>query len=146
MLNSMKKILVLLWSHSVRISSGVGATDSSSESQNFESHRGIANRRNIDWYLIKDIRYCAASGFDLNLCRLRNKLFKLILITLDRSFRMKFISFLNEVWEEREARPILTCWVLSKEASGTIFITSLVWRSLVNKKSVLVISVSRLPA
>ena len=36
--------------------------------------------------------------------------------------------FFNEVWEEREARPVLICWALSKEASGTIFITSLVWR------------------
>jgi len=34
----------------------------------------------------------------------------------------------NKVWEEREARHILICWALSKEASGTIFITSLVWR------------------
>ena len=30
-------------------------------------------------------------------------------------------DFLNEVWGEREARPILKCWALSKEASGTIF-------------------------
>ena len=29
---------------------------------------------------------------------------------------------LDEVWEEREARPILICWALRKEASGTIFI------------------------
>ena len=36
--------------------------------------------------------------------------------------------FFNEVWEEKEARPVLICWALSKEASGTIFITSLVWR------------------
>ena len=59
---------------------------------------------------------------------MRNKLSQLILITHDRSFRMVSISFLNEVWEEREARPVLMCWALSKEASGTIFITSLVWR------------------
>ena len=37
--------------------------------------------------------------------------------------------FFNDVWEEREARPVLICWAPSKEASGTIFITSLVWRS-----------------
>jgi len=30
--------------------------------------------------------------------------------------------FLNEVWEEKEARPILLWWTLSKAASGTIFI------------------------
>lgn len=30
----------------------------------------------------------------------------------------------NEVWEESESRPILTCTTLSKESSGTIFITS----------------------
>jgi len=45
---------------------------------------------------------------DLNLLikvRLRNKLFLLILNPLDRSFRM--IS--NEVWEEREARPVILC-------------------------------------
>ena len=30
--------------------------------------------------------------------------------------------------ERREARPVLICWAPSKEASGTIFITSLVWR------------------
>ena len=59
---------------------------------------------------------------------MRNKLSQLILSTLDRSFQMVSISFLNEVWEEREARPILICWALSKEASGTIFISSLVWR------------------
>jgi len=35
--------------------------------------------------------------------------------------------FLNEVWEEGEARPILICWALIKEASGTIFIPSLAW-------------------
>jgi len=34
---------------------------------------------------------------------------------------MESISFLNEVWEERESRPILICWALSKEASGTIY-------------------------
>jgi len=52
------------------------------------------------------------------------------LITLNRSFQIESISFsLNEVWEEKEARPIFICWVLSKEASGTILITSLVWRS-----------------
>ena len=38
------------------------------------------------------------------------------------------LFFLNEVWEEREPRPVLICWALSKEASGTIFMTSLVWR------------------
>ena len=38
------------------------------------------------------------------------------------------LFFFNEVWEEREARPVLICWAPSKEASGTIFITSLVWR------------------
>ena len=60
--------------------------------------------------------------------QLRSKLSQLILITLDRSFQMESISFLNEVWKDREAISILICWVLSKEASGTIFITSLVWR------------------
>ena len=34
----------------------------------------------------------------------------------------------NQVWEEREARPILICWALSNDAAGTILITSLVWR------------------
>ena len=43
-----------------------------------------------------------------------------------------FSFFLNEVWEEREARPVLICWAISKEASGTIFITSLVWRVALN--------------
>ena len=38
------------------------------------------------------------------------------------------LFFLNKVWAEREAGPVLICWTLSKEASGTIFITSLVWR------------------
>ena len=38
------------------------------------------------------------------------------------------LFFLNEVLEEREARPVLICWAPSKEASGTIFITSFVWR------------------
>jgi len=59
---------------------------------------------------------------------LRNKLSRLILITLDCSFQMVPISFFfNKVWEEREARPVLKCWALSKEASCTIFIMSLVW-------------------
>ena len=51
--------------------------------------------------------------FDLNLFiygRLRNKLSQLLFITFDRSFRMVSISFsFNEVWEEREARPVLIC-------------------------------------
>jgi len=34
---------------------------------------------------------------------------------------MEFISFLNKVWEEREARHILIWWAVSKESSGTIF-------------------------
>jgi len=51
----------------------------------------------------------------------------LILITLNHPFRMVSISFLNEVWEERKARPVLKCWAPSKEASCTIFKTSLVW-------------------
>jgi len=59
---------------------------------------------------------------------LRNKLFQLILITSDCLFQMESLWFLNEVWEEREARHILICWALSKEASGTIFIMSLEWR------------------
>ena len=37
--------------------------------------------------------------------------------------------FFNTVWEEREARPILICWALSKEASVTIFLMFLVRRS-----------------
>jgi len=45
---------------------------------------------------------------------------------------MVSISFFNEVWEEREARLVLICWALSKEASGTIFITSLVWHGRVS--------------
>jgi len=40
----------------------------------------------------------------------------------------QFFNF-NKVLEEREARPILKCWALSKKASVTIFITSLVWRN-----------------
>jgi len=40
------------------------------------------------------------------------------------------LYFLNEVWEEREARSVLICWAPSKEASGTIFISSMVWRGL----------------
>jgi len=54
-----------------------------------------------------------AQFIDLNLFilgRLRHKLSQLILITLDRPFRMESISlFLNEVSEEREARPVLIC-------------------------------------
>ena len=38
------------------------------------------------------------------------------------------LFFLNEVWQEKGARPVLICWAPNKEASGTIFITSLVWR------------------
>ena len=45
---------------------------------------------------------------------LQSQLSKLILITFDRSFQMEYISFLNEVWEEREAKPNLLCWALSK--------------------------------
>ena len=41
---------------------------------------------------------------------------------------MESISFFNKVWEKREARSIHICWALNKEASGTIFIPSLVWR------------------
>ena len=47
----------------------------------------------------------------------------------DRSFRMVSISFLNEDWEKRETRPVLICWAQSKEAYGTIFITSGTTRS-----------------
>ena len=36
--------------------------------------------------------------------------------------------FWTRFWEERKARPVLICWAPSKDASGTIFITSLVWR------------------
>ena len=38
------------------------------------------------------------------------------------------LFFWTRFWEDREARPVLICWAPSKEASGTIFITSLVWR------------------
>ena len=38
------------------------------------------------------------------------------------------LFFWTRFWEEREARPVLICSAPSKEASGTIFITSLVWR------------------
>jgi len=45
------------------------------------------------------------------------------------------LFFFNEVWEEREARPVLICWALSKEASGTILIMSLVFSIiLANRK------------
>ena len=38
------------------------------------------------------------------------------------------LFFLNEVWEDREVWPVHICWALSKEASGTVCIMSLVWR------------------
>jgi len=40
---------------------------------------------------------------------------------------MESISSFNEAWEEIEARLFLIYWALSKEESGNIFITSLVW-------------------
>jgi len=42
---------------------------------------------------------------------------------------MKSISVKNKIWEG-DVRPSLLCWAIRKEASGTNFITSLVWLSL----------------
>jgi len=73
-----------------------------------------------------------AGVFNLNLVIygwLRNKLSQLVLITLDRSFQMVSISFLNKVWEEKEARPVLILMLSAKQGSIWYhFITSLVWR------------------
>jgi len=65
-------------------------------------------------------------------CLVYTDLFNLYLSLSTGHFRWNLSHFLNKVWEEREARPVLICWVQIKEASGTIFIKTLVWGSRVS--------------
>jgi len=79
------------------------------------------------WY------YCITWPFDLNLFIYLRFIAKQVIPNYINHSRPLIpdgihLFFLNEVWEEREARPVLICRAPSKEASGTIFITTLVWR------------------
>jgi len=49
-------------------------------------------------------------------------------VTFDCLFQMETITFFKRVSRGERIRPIRICWALNKEASGTIFMTSLILR------------------